>query len=33
MKEQIIASGKECVTVLLSEVFPDKMKLFQDVDV
>lgn len=32
LKEKITASGKQCVTVLLSEIFPDKLKLFQDID-
>ena len=32
LKEKITASGKQFVTVLLSEVFPDKLKLFQQVD-
>ena len=32
LKEKITASGKHFVTVLLSEVFPDKLKLFQQID-
>ena len=32
LKEKITACGKRFVTVLLSEVFPDKLKLFQQID-
>ncbi|XP_076434749.1 2-(3-amino-3-carboxypropyl)histidine synthase subunit 1-like [Babylonia areolata] len=32
LKEKITASGKQFVTVLLSEIFPDKLNLFQQVD-
>ena len=32
LKEKIVASGKTFVTVLLSEVFPDKLSLFHQVD-
>ncbi|RUS80880.1 hypothetical protein EGW08_011351 [Elysia chlorotica] len=32
LRAQIAASGREHVTILLSEIFPDKLKLMQDVD-
>ncbi|KAK3737465.1 hypothetical protein QZH41_008349, partial [Actinostola sp. cb2023] len=32
LEKQIKAAGLEVVTVLLSEIFPDKLKLFEDVD-
>jgi hypothetical protein len=32
LEKQIKAAGLEIVTVLLSEIFPDKLQLFEDVD-
>lgn len=32
LQNQIKAAGLEVITLLLSEVFPDKLKLFEDVD-
>ncbi len=32
LEEKLREAGKEFITVLLSEIFPDKLKLFQDVD-
>ncbi|RKP07571.1 putative diphthamide synthesis protein-domain-containing protein [Thamnocephalis sphaerospora] len=32
LKEKITASGREYITVLLSEIFPSKLDLFDDVD-
>ncbi|XP_052801951.1 2-(3-amino-3-carboxypropyl)histidine synthase subunit 1-like [Mya arenaria] len=32
LKEEIEKSGRSCITVLLSEIFPDKLALFNDVD-
>jgi len=32
LKAEITASGREHVTILLSEIFPDKLKLMEDID-
>ena len=32
LEERLKNSGREYVIVLLSEVFPDKLRLFEDVD-
>ncbi|WAR03301.1 DPH1-like protein, partial [Mya arenaria] len=33
LKEEIEKSGRSCITVLLSEIFPDKLALFNDMSV
>lgn len=32
LKERLKNAGKEYIIVLLSEIFPDKLRLFEDVD-
>lgn len=32
IQNRVKSLGKECVVVLLSEIFPDKLKLFDDLD-
>jgi len=32
LQNKIEALGKECVIILLSEIFPDKIKLFEGID-
>ena len=33
VKAYVTGRGKKFVTVLLSEIYPDKLKLFSDIDV
>ena len=32
LEGKIKDAGKDCVTILLSEIFPEKLKLFPDID-
>jgi len=33
VRDMITSSGKSCIIILMSEIFPDKLRLFTQVDV